>query len=406
MKANFRKLFVLILTFAMLLSACGGNGAANESASTSPAETTVATTPSSEPSVETSSALDLSSAQWSKSSDGSYYQLLDVHFCTNVIVEQYQTMNIYVPAEYFEGGEVCGYTAETAPIILENNCAGWRSGEAGKVQSEYIQNGFVYVNCGARSRGAGSNGEGKVPAPVVDLKSAVRTLRLNADVIPGDEERIISIGTSGGGEMSSILGASGNMEEYWPYLYEIGAAGIVYDEASGTYRSTIDDDIFGCMCYCPIADLENADLAYAWWRFDCGDTEVSSKMDGSTTFTEFQLALEQDLALAFCEYINSLDIRNEDGEILSFDVDTNGTPDPRSGSFYDQILCNMSDALNTLIATNTDENGNFSYTRSGGNGPGGEMRQAMTAWRIYLLPMAILLPGWSKTATAPIPLLI
>lgn len=44
--------------------------------------------------------------------------------------------------------------------------------------------------------------------------------------IPGDKDRIISIGTSGGGQMSSILGASGNMPEYYEYLYEAGALGV------------------------------------------------------------------------------------------------------------------------------------------------------------------------------------
>ncbi len=362
------KLLTLLMAVAMLLTACGGEA----SVSTPEPTPAISETPEPKKEAETEeSPLSLAGVQWEKSSDGSYYQLLGVHFCTNLSAEQYQTMNIYVPSEYFEGGEINGYTADSAPIVLENNCAGWRSGEAGKVESEYIKNGFVYVNCGARSRGAGENGEGKAPAPVVDLKSAVRTLRLNGEIIPGDEEKIVSIGTSGAGEMSSILGASGNMEEYWPYLYENGAPGVEYDESTDTYSSTIDDDIFAAMCYCPIADLENADLAYAWWRYDCGDESVSSRMDGTTVLTDFQKELEQDLALAFCEYINSLSLNNEEGEELSFDTDENGTPDPRSGSFYDEILENLSDSFNLFIVSNTDDEGNFSYSGGGGKGPGG-----------------------------------
>lgn len=79
----------------------------------------------------------------------------NAYFCTNVVVEKYQRMNIFVPAEHFEGGEVCGYTAETAPIVLMNNCSGWRSGSAGAVDKTMIENGFVFVSCGARSRDAG-----------------------------------------------------------------------------------------------------------------------------------------------------------------------------------------------------------------------------------------------------------
>lgn len=390
-----KKLISIMLCLCLLFSlvACG-----NAPVSSPKVESTVEPTSESTPELtpeplidKAALALDLSEAQWEKSADGSYYQLLDVHFCTNVLAEKYQTMNIYVPAEYFEGGEVCGYTAETAPIVLMNNCSGWRSGSAGNADKTMIENGFVFVNCGARSRGAGDNGEGKAPAPVVDLKSALRTLRLNSDVIPGDEEKIISIGTSGGGEMSSILGASGNMEEYYSYLYENGAPGLLYDEANDTYISTINDDVYGCMCYCPIADIENADLAYAWWRYGCGDTGFAGMFGGNADFTEFQIALERDLAVAFCEYINSLGIINEEGESLGFDVTSAdkemAVSNPRIGSFYEQILENMSDALNAFIAGNTDAEGSFSYTKSAGRGhrgPGGSETTTYDSLEAYL----------------------
>jgi len=275
------KLISIVLCLCLMLSfaACGGESVSEAPEAVPTAEPTPESTPvpTLEPIVdEAALALDLGDAQWELSADGSYYQLQGVAFCTNVVEEKYQTMNIYAPAAYFEGGEVCGYTAETAPIVLQNNCSGWRSGSAGPVDKTMIENGFVFVNCGARSRDAG--GYGKAPTPVVDLKSAVRTLRLNGDIIPGDEEKIISIGTSGGGQMSSILGASGNMEEYYSYLYENGAPGVLYDETNDTYISTIDDDVFGCMCYCPIADIENADIAYAWMRYDSGATSFSGML--------------------------------------------------------------------------------------------------------------------------------
>ncbi|MGM9614369.1 MAG: hypothetical protein ACI3W7_02410 [Oscillospiraceae bacterium] len=305
---------------------------------------------SGEPSAEAASAeavsLVLTDPAWELSADGSYYSLKNVPYCTNVVNATYQYMNIYVPAAYLEGGEVNGYTADTAPIIIENNCMGWNSSTPGSANTGYLAEGFVHVNVGARSRNA-ENGTGKMPAPVVDQKAAVRTLRLNADVIPGDEEKIISLGTSGGGQMSSILGATGNMDEYYPYLYEIGAAGI--DLVNGEYVSTINDNIFASMCFCPIADLNNADLAYAWLRFDAGEASAMTMFSGEIAFSEFQLALQNDLAVAFCEYINSLGIRNADGEVLSFDLKADGTPDPRSGSFYDQTLQNISDALNAWI---------------------------------------------------------
>ena len=327
-----KKIFALLLTLCMLLSL---GTAALASGEPSGSEEAAA------------SSLDLTDPAWELSADGSYYQLKNVVYCTNVVNPTYQYMNIYVPAAYIDGGEMNGYTAETAPIILENDCMGWNSSTPGNANTAYLAEGFVFVSCGARSRNA-ENGTGKMPAPVVDLKAAVRYLRLNDAVIPGDTDRIISDGTSGGGQMSSILGATGNMDEYYPYLYEIGAAGIDY--VNGQYVSTIDDDIFASQCFCPITDLNNADLAYAWLRYDAGEQSAMTMFSGEIAFSDFQLALQDDLAIAFCEYINSLGLVNEEGEVLSFDLKPDGTPDPRSGSYYDQVLENISDALNAYLA--------------------------------------------------------
>lgn len=141
---------------------------------------------------------------------------------------EYQTMLVFVPADYmtvnddgsasFTDAVVGGYTAETAPIIFQNNNAGWRSGTPGAPEyADTLNAGMIYVSCGSRSRDAVTEEgtiTGKAPVPVADLKAGVIALRANSDVIPGDKEQIISVGASGGGQMSSALGATGNMEEY------------------------------------------------------------------------------------------------------------------------------------------------------------------------------------------------
>lgn len=59
----------------------------------------------------------------------------------------------------------------------------------------------------------------------MDYKAAVRYLRHNRDRLPaGDTQRIIANGTSAGGALSALLGATGNSDAYEPYLKEIGAA--------------------------------------------------------------------------------------------------------------------------------------------------------------------------------------
>lgn len=289
---------------------------------------------------------------------------------SNITNTEYQTMLIYVPAAYmtvnedgsasFTDAKIGDYTAATAPIVFQNGNGGWRSGSP-KAPEFYdtLTAGMIYVSCGSRSRDAeGEDGTntGKAPTPVADLKAGVIALRANADVIPGDKEKIISVGSSGGGQMSSALGATGNMTEYYPYLYEAGAIGVTYNAAADSYESTYDDSVYAAMCYCPIADIDNADLAYAWFRYDSTLNADGSLSDtaGNYEFTDFQLALQEDGANAFTEYINSLNLKDEDGNALTFDTNADGTLNPRAGSFYDATLQNISDALNATLAVEND----------------------------------------------------
>jgi hypothetical protein len=76
-------------------------------------------------------------------------------------------------------------------------------------------------------------------------------IRHNAGVMPGNPAWIVSTGVSAGGALSALLGASGNSDLYQPYLKEIGAA-------------DAQDAIFASADFCPIADLDHADMAYEW----------------------------------------------------------------------------------------------------------------------------------------------
>jgi len=123
---------------------------------------------------------------------------------------------------------------------------------------------------------------GKAPAAIVDLKAAVRYIRHNQGVIPGNVTRIFSTGVSAGGALSALLGSSGNSRLYDPWLKEIGAA-----EAP--------DNIFGSACFCPITDLENADGAYEWMygtaptRSGLVDQELSKQL--KSIFAAYQASL-------------------------------------------------------------------------------------------------------------------
>ena len=146
--------------------------------------------------------------------------LRHVIFCQNPVTNRYQSMNIYVPKDYVNSNgsinmdaRVNGRSPADAPVIFRNNCSGWFSSDPDMDVGAFTVDdvaaaGWVYVTCGARSRDLGRLG--KMPAPIVDLKAGIRFLRQNSGVLPGNTERIISIGGSGAGEMSSVLGASGN----------------------------------------------------------------------------------------------------------------------------------------------------------------------------------------------------
>ncbi|KUN25522.1 hypothetical protein AQJ23_16765 [Streptomyces antibioticus] len=156
----------------------------------------------------------------------------------------YQSMNVFVPESAF--GD------QQAPIYFAVNNSGWMASyirasvTAGASYTSTtsdigaaLKAGYVFVDVANRSRGlVGADGTlpGKAPAAVTDAKAAVRYLRLNDTTMPGSAERIVVNGTSGGGALASILGASGNSAQYSSYLAAIGAAGI---DAQG--RSTLRD---------------------------------------------------------------------------------------------------------------------------------------------------------------------
>jgi hypothetical protein len=145
--------------------------------------------------------------------------------------------------------------------------------------------GYVVVSPGCRGRdnkAADGSYYGKAPAAIVDLKAAVRYIRHNKGVIPGNTDWIISTGVSAGGALSALLGTSGNSYIFGPFLKEIGAA-------------NTDDNIFGCACFCPITDLEHADGAYEWMYGACPtrsglvDQELSKQM--KAIYSEYQASL-------------------------------------------------------------------------------------------------------------------
>lgn len=250
----------------------------------------------------------------------------------------FQQLNIYAPEIYYQGGEVNGYTLHTAPIFLPNMSGGYMPG--GLEEPGYFKfgpantpntvfralvHGYVVAVPAIRGRNlrsADNSFSGKAPACILDYKAAVRYLRYFSEEIPGDVNKIISNGTSAGGALSSLLGSTGNHPDYHKLLSDMGAA-------------DADDNIFAASCYCPITNLDHADMAYEWQFADIYDfhrMKMEMHEGGRPAFSpedgmmeDWQIQVSKDTASQFPSYINELNLKDATGELLTLNDKGTGT---------------------------------------------------------------------------------
>ncbi len=222
-----------------------------------------------------------------------------IFYVTNVEDSTYQTLNIYVPEHLAETGRV--------PILLRTYVGGYAASTAkspspADASGRALQEGYVVCIPGSRGNNSTVEADGKTiytgiaPNGLLDLKAAVRYLRYNDALIPGDSELIFTDGTSAGGAMSSLLGATGNAGDYAEDLRKMGAA-------------DARDDVFAAICYCPITDLNHADMEYEW-LYGCTNRGVRA-------LSADQIVISDELAAECPEYINSLGLTETDGTPLT-----------------------------------------------------------------------------------------
>lgn len=283
--------------------------------------------------------LDTCRDSWFFDREHDCWCLEDVLYTQKAAVPKFQRLSIFVPAPYMSAPGViapCGsfgkYTSATVPVVFENNSAGymqmphtWLGGPRCYAE-QYLKRGFVYVSCGCRgreSRDSGGRPVGKSPAALVDLKTAIRFLRHNRTELPGDWDRVISTGWSAGGAMSTLLAVSGNNAVFNKYLEDNGA---FMGESDAVYAAQI---------YCPIIDLQHADLAYEW-LFRADKTCEDSPAGPSETMTPFKEALSARLSVRYVDYFNALGLHAPDtGEALTIGEDG------RSGSAYTCLMSEL-----------------------------------------------------------------
>lgn len=253
------------------------------------------------------------------------WYLEDILYTEKAVCPPFQQLSIFVPAPWMSApgvidreARVGKYTASTVPVVFENNSAGymemphtWLGGPRCYAE-QYLERGFVYVSCGCRgreSRDADGALCGKSPAALVDLKTALRFLRHHRAELPGDWDRVISAGWSAGGAMSTLLAVSGDNAVFDEYL-----------RANGAYMDE-SDAVYAAQIYCPIIDLQHADLAYEWF-FREDRTCEDSPAGPAETMTPFKQALSRELSRRYVGYFNGLGLKHpETGEPLRIGED-------------------------------------------------------------------------------------
>ena len=225
----------------------------------------------------------------------------NIFYVTNIEDSVYQTLNIYVPETLNR--------SESTPIFLRTYIGGYmattaKSPSASDATGRALKEGYVVCIPGSRGANSTITRDGKTiytgtaPNGLLDLKAAIRYLRYNDDVIPGSAERIIIDGTSAGGAMSALVGATGDRPEYDEYLRKMGVA-------------PTSDKVFASVCYCPITDLNHADMEYEW-LYGCTNTGVRH-------LNAAQITISNELAAECPAYINSLYLKDDAGNLITAD---------------------------------------------------------------------------------------
>ena len=288
-----------------------------------------------------------------------------IPYVSNPIDIDQQYINIYIPEEYFNNSTVNGYNTQTAPIFMPNNVGGYMPSQpmAPKVENNKpnsalyaLSRGYVVASPATRGRtnkASDGNFIGKAPAVIVDLQAATAYLHANDATMPGNAKRIITNGTSAGGAVSLLQGATGNTSDYQPYLQALGAA-------------TASTDVYASSAYAPITNLDAADMAYEWSyngitsfnKVTMGQGELPQANVGGApapmqrsvqrvNLTNNDVAYSDLLKSHFPDYVNNLQLRDRTGVILKLDKKGNGT-------FKQYVKSFIIDAANKAKSNGTD----------------------------------------------------
>lgn len=339
---NITKLLLLVSGASIVLVACSPATTSKNNTNTTSTSTTDSQT----------TLQQIDRTKWLYNETDNVYYQIGISYAGNQVDEN-QTLSIFIPGEYMSAtsngdgtytadlntnAKIGEYTSTTAPIVMPINTPGYSKMNAlteySSEAATYTKEGFIYMAAGLRGRDTGA------PSGVVDAKAAIRYIRWNSNLVSSTNP-VYVFGMSGGGAQSSIIGASGDSELYTSYLNEIGAI------------SSTSDAVDGVMAWCPITNLDVADAAYQW---NLGSARTGLDSDSQT--------LSNNLATQFAEYINKLQLKDSEGNVLTLQSSTEGVY--QSGTYYEYIKEVIKTSLEHFLIDTT-----FPYDASSASKQGG-----------------------------------
>ena len=294
-------------------------------------------------------------AKWTLSSGGTYYVLSSDKYIGVVDIARpelpdYQGVSVAVPAAYVNGINADGtldinweaeitnangmtYTAATAPIVMQTGATGY-SVKCNYLASTSASTGFITVEPGNRgkySQAYDAEGNhyytGDAPLCSTDQKSVVRWLRYNHELgyIPGDIDRIVTWGGSGGGAHSTLI-CAGDSPYYAEYLYRNGALGVDCVDGEYVYLDGYSDAVWGSCPGGAVTNLEEANMLYEFetWLSTPTDEVLMTLEDGTKVYVPANLSKFSDFykLLSYYMVMEFVDFFNAQG--LVYDVDGDG----------------------------------------------------------------------------------
>jgi len=340
---------------------------------------------------------------WSYDETSKSYTLSVVPAVANAVLPDYEGVSVNVPGVYVKGLDADGnlkidydakfvnpngvtYTAATAPVVVNTGAAGYGDQRNQKADSRQAMYGYVSLSIGNRGKQSivrDANGKalyytGDAPSCLVDQKNAARWAKYNILLknIPGDINRFVSTGGSGGAAHATMFAATSNNPDFYPYEAEVGAVGVYKDAKTGKYVAAltngtkISDGAWGSEAYSTISSLYEADAAQAF------EYHLSTKFAYKSPF---QAKMAEYLAEEYMKYINSQNLM-ADGKKLTIQYGYYGT---YLDYMLKQLHGDLEWYLNNLKADSSwvkddpkmsDQEaflkGAYSYTSRGGGPPG------------------------------------